>query len=529
MATPARAVAARVAADARTRTLSFCVLFFAVVAANAIGYRDSYPNVADRMRLVTAFADNKAARIFYGAGHDLVTVGGYTAWRAGGLLAIFAGLFGIFAAARAMRADEDAGRTELVLAGALTRSGQIRAVLVGIALTLAALWTATTVGALVGGLALGGSCYLGLVLLTVAMVYVGVGAVANQVLPTRRGALGASAAVLGVDFLLRVVADTTDAFSLHWVSPLGWAEEMRAFSGSHALVVLLPLVTTVLLLSLAVVLYARRDLGHAYVAPHDTARPRLGLLSSPFRLALRLDRTAIATWALSIAVFAFVVGTVAKSVEDLDLHRELREQIEKIGGIDITRASGYVGLTFLIFVFAIGLFVCGQMSAVRDEESSHRLETLLSLPYGRTQWLGGRIALIVGAGVVTGVGAGLGAGLGVLVTGGDMTFAQGLEAGVNLLPAMVLFVGVGVAALAFAPRVGVGLLYAFVVVTFVWDLFGALLSFPDWLLDVSPFHHIAPAPAKSIAVVSAIAMLVVGIGAALVGTARFGRRDLTGD
>ena len=319
--------------------------------------------------------------------------------------------------------------------------------LVGIALTLAALWTATALGALVGRLPLGGSCYLGLVLLAVAMVYVGVGAVANQVLPTRRGALGAAAAVLGVDFVLRLVADTTDTFSLHWVSPLGWAEEMRAFSGSHALVVLLPLVTTVLLLSLAVVLHARRDLGRAYVAPHDTAPPRLGLLASPFRLALRLDRTAIATWALSIAVFAFVVGTVAKSVEDLDLPRELREQIEKIGGIDITRASGYVGLTFLIFVFAIGLFVCGQMSAVRDEESSHRLETLLSLPYGRTQWLGGRIALIIGAGVVTGVGAGLGAGLGVLVTGGDMTFAQGLEAGVNLLPAMVLFVGVGVVAL----------------------------------------------------------------------------------
>jgi ABC-2 type transport system permease protein len=100
---------------------------------------------------------------------------------------------------------------------------------------------------------------------------------------------------------------------------------------------------------------------------------------------------------------------------------------------------------------------------------------------------------------------------------------------VNLLPAMVLFVGVGVIAFAFAPRVAVGLLYALVVITFVWDLFGALLSFPDWLLDASPFHHIAPAPAKPIAGVAAIIMLVVGISAVLVGTARFSRRDLAGD
>ena len=72
MAGPASAVVRRVGADARTRTLSFSVLFFAVVAANAIGYRDSYPDIADRMKLVAAFADNKAARIFYGAGRDLV-------------------------------------------------------------------------------------------------------------------------------------------------------------------------------------------------------------------------------------------------------------------------------------------------------------------------------------------------------------------------------------------------------------------------------------------------------------------------
>ena len=125
--------------------------------------------------------------------------------------------------------------------------------------------------------------------------------------------------------------------------------------------------------------------------------------------------------------------------------------------------------------------------------------------------------------------AGAGVGLGVLVTHGHMTFAQGLEAGVNVLPIELLFIGAGVLFLAFAPRLGIGLLYALVVVGFVWELFGALLSFPSWLLDFSPYHQLAPAPAKPIAVAPALAMVAIAAVATIVGAARFRHRDPAGD
>ena len=110
-----------------------------------------------------------------------------------------------------------------------------------------------------------------------------------------------------------------------------------------------------------------------------------------------------------------------------------------------------------------------------------------------------------------------------------MTFVEGVKAGVNVVPTEVLFIGAGGCFLAFAPRFGVGVLYAFVVVSFVWELFGALLSFPNWLLDFSPYHHIAPAPAKPIAGVAALVMIGVGAVAAILGAAQFRRRDLVGD
>src|SRR5207302_11459433 len=112
---------------------------------------------------------------------------------------------------------------------------------------------------------------------------------------------------------------------------------------------------------------------------------------------------------------------------------------------------------------------------------------------------------------------------------GHLACAHELESGVNVLPIEVLFIGVGVLFLAFAPRLGVGLLYALVVVAFVWELFGALLSFPDWLLDFSPYHHLAPAPARPIAVVASFVMIAIGAAATIVGAARFRGRDLAGD
>src|SRR5215470_7615698 len=98
MTRPASAFARRVVVDARTRTIAFAALFFVMMYANAAGYKATYPNVADRVRFVQTFADNKAALIFYGAGHNLTTVGGYVAWRAGGISVLFAALFGMFAA-----------------------------------------------------------------------------------------------------------------------------------------------------------------------------------------------------------------------------------------------------------------------------------------------------------------------------------------------------------------------------------------------------------------------------------------------
>ena len=77
-----------------------------------------------------------------------------------------------------------------------------------------------------------GSAYLALATVSVIPVIAGVGAVASQLAPDRRSALEIGGGAVALLFLLRVIADTVaGAGWLRWLTPLGWAEEMRPFAG----------------------------------------------------------------------------------------------------------------------------------------------------------------------------------------------------------------------------------------------------------------------------------------------------------
>jgi ABC-2 type transport system permease protein len=211
--------------DARVRTVSFVYLFAAVAYIQPVTYRHAYPTVASRLAFAHSFAGNKAIRLFYGEPHNLLTVGGYTAWRVGGTLAIVAAIFGLLAAVRALRTEEDTGRMELVLAGVVGRRTGYLASLVAIAAGIVILGLAEFVGSVIAGLPAGGSAYLALATASVALVFVGVGAVASQLAPSRRIALELGGALVGLFFLLRVIADTSSGAGwLRWATPLGWAE-----------------------------------------------------------------------------------------------------------------------------------------------------------------------------------------------------------------------------------------------------------------------------------------------------------------
>jgi polyether ionophore transport system permease protein len=515
--------------DGRTRTITFAYLFALYAYIQPAGYRHTYPTVADRLEFARSFANNDALRLFYGYPYDTVTVGGYTAWRVGGTAAILAAAFGVLAAVRALRAEEDAGRAELVLAGAVSRGTFYWSALLAIGAGAVILWAAEFAGFVVGGLPAGGSAYLALATVSLLPVFAGAGAVVSQLAPSRRVALQLGSAVVAVAWLLRVVADTSGGERwLQWVTPLGWAELLRPFTGAQPAVLLLPAAASAVLLVISARLSARRDVGTGVLPARDTTAPHLGLLSSPTAQALRSERGSFAVWLASVGAFAAILGMVSASVSSAGISKSLAREIAKLGSGSILSPTGYLAFVFVFFILVVSLFCCAQISAARHEEADQQLETLLALPVGRGGWLAGRLLLAGAGAAVLSLLAGALAWGGAASQGVNVSLPKMLEAGANCLPVALVFLGLAALAYALVPRASAGLAYGLVTVAFLWNLTGDLLGAPKWVVDLTPFAHVGLVPVQAFDAGAAAAMAGIGVAASLGAIALFRRRDLLG-
>jgi ABC-2 type transport system permease protein len=524
---PAGAVAARVFRGGRVLTVTFAYLFAVYSFIQPLGYRGAYPALPARLAFARNFGGNTGLRLFYGEPHDLLTVAGYSAWRVGGTLAIAAAAFGMVATVQALRGEEDAGRTELVLAGIISRRTAYWSAMAAIGTATLILWAVEFAGFVAGRLPVAGSAYLALATASVVPVFAGLGAVASQIAPSRRIALELGGGAVALFLLLRAVADTASGAGwLRWATPLGWAEEMRPFTGARPVVLLLPAVASAVLLGTSARLGAGRDVGSGLLPARDSAEPRLALLSSPTAQALRSQRDSLIAWTGSFAVFAFILGVVSGGVSPADIPQNTARQLGRLGSGSIATPTGYLSFIFFFVMLAVSLFACAQIGAARREEAGQQLETLLALPVSRIRWLGGRLLLAVCGATVISLTSGLLTWAGAASSGVSVSLPRSLEAGANCLPVVALFLGVAALAYAITPRASAAISYGIVTVTFLWQAAGALLGAPRWLVDLTPFAHVGLVPAQSFRAGDAAIMIGIGLAAALAALAVFRHRDL---
>jgi ABC-2 type transport system permease protein len=521
------AIARRTLKDSRVRTASFASLMLLIAYASTAGYQSAYPTPKDRIGFVHSFGANGMFRLFYGTPHDLLTVGGYSAWRVAGFCSLLAGAWGLITAVGALRGEEDAGRTELILAGTATRAHLLAGALLAVLLGAAVLWLALLLGLLAGDLPAGESAYMALATVSPALVFGAIGALVSQLASARRLALELSSA-LALALVLRALADTATGLGwLRWATPLGWTEQMRAFTGAQPLVLVLPLLAAAALLALTASIAASRDIGRGLLRTRDSHPPQLSLPSSPLALALREERGSLPVWVLGTGVYGAIIGVLSTAISSNDIPAALARQLKKIGAVSITTPTGAIGFYLLFFLLAVSLFACAQVSAARREEAE-RLETLLAQPFARGRWLFGRLALAAVGAAAIALAAGVMTWVGATVQGAGVSLARLLEAAVNCMPLALMFLGLGFLALALLPRAAGALSYGLVTIAFVWELFGSLLDAPHWIVSLTPFQHIGLVPAQAIRPGAAGVMLAIALGACALALILFQRRDLVG-
>ena len=178
----------------------------ALIASNSYSLNKLYPTAAARAALAGSGGQNPALVFLYGrlSGDSL---GAISAWRYGVWAAIAAALMSVFLVVRHTRADEEAGRGELVGSAAVGRLAPLTAAL-GVAAAANVVLTVLLFAALVLlGLPAAGSAVFALVITTCGLALAALAAVAAQLAASARAARGIAVGVLGAAYLLRAVGD----------------------------------------------------------------------------------------------------------------------------------------------------------------------------------------------------------------------------------------------------------------------------------------------------------------------------------
>jgi ABC-2 type transport system permease protein len=507
----------------------------AVVAAALAGFaileirifRATYPDEASRAALAL-FDRTPAVRMLQGPARGIDTAGGFTAWDGGWVLAALVAIWAMLAATRLLRGEEDDERVALLLAAplraralALVHLGTVGAGCVlfvpAVAVPMIALGAGRS-GSLLFGLSIGGF----------AAVWAAAAGLAAQLFDSRRRALIAVTAGFALAYGARLVANSIDDRAwLRRFTPWGWLDEVEPFAARRLWPVAALWLTAAGLGAAAVALRGRRDTGGAFLALSDRREPRVRWLRGPGTFAWHETRGVLLGWAVGLAAWAAVLGVLLTTMLDLLTADEAyRRTLDSMGLSGALTPEGFVGAFAGMFGVGFSLYACWRIAAARAEEGSGRLDLLLVRQVTRRRWLGGQVGVVLGGLILLALVCGTATWAAAAATSADLSLGASLRGTLNQVPVAVLFTGLATLVLAVLPRLTLALPAAAAGVGYMLERLGPGLTWPEWVIGLSPFHHLAQVPAEAFAATPALVLTGIGLLATFAGLELFQRRDL---
>ena len=508
----------------RRDRLSYIWWFVGVVIlywSQAVSVKGLYATQAEFDKAAASMGDNAALIAMTGPARALNTIGGQVAWQASAFGAITAGLMSMFLIARHTRVEEENGREELIRAGAVGRYAPVTAAVLVVSLANVLLGFGIALSLIAYDLPVAGSVSLGLACTLAGLAFMAVALLAAQLTESARGMYGITGAVIGLAYVLRAIGDAGNGF-FSWLSPIGWGQAMRAYSGEIWWPALLSVAFALVIAYAAFRVLDHRDVG-AGVLPSRPG-PSRGSLGSAYGLAWRLQRGTVMGWAGGMFLMGIAYGSIGKDVGDLLGDSDFSKDVFAQGGGDLV--SSFYSTTAMMLALIGSSFAISSALRLRSEETSGRVEPLLSTALTRRTWALSHAAVTLLGSIVVVAAAGVGTGLtyGLIIGDGSQVWRLTLAALIHV-PAVMILAGATYALVGFAPRSAVagwiGLVFCFVVM-----MFGDLFKLPGWVNGISPFRHTPLLPAASFDVVPIAVETAIAIGLGLVAYAGLKRRDL---
>jgi ABC-2 type transport system permease protein len=286
------------------------------------------------------------------------------------------------------------------------------------------------------------------------------------------------------------------------------------------------MLSTAALFWLAIVLEGKRDVGRGMWLERRGAACASPALLSPTGLVWRLQRGALAGWAVGLLGFGLVFGTLSDQISGLE--GAATKWYSTFGG-DANLIGAYWASMMQIAGMAVAAYVVTLMLRLHHDEAQGTLEPLLGTAVARTRWLGAyAINAVVGALILMTVFATAMALTGGYVLGDTPSLLRQLTgAAVIQLPAIAVIGAAVVVIVQVAPRWSVGVSWALVVAAiFVGPMFGPSLQLPALLMNLSPFTHVPNAPAVAVTFAPILGLVIACLLLAAAGATRLRHRDL---
>jgi ABC-2 type transport system permease protein len=194
--------------------------------------------------------------------------------------------------------------------------------------------------------------------------------------------------------------------------------------------------------------------------------------------------------------------------------------------VDYASAGGFLQLLFVEFgVILAGLAAASLVSGWASDETSGRLEMVLSTPLSRARWaVAGGLGMLVGVVIFVGLCA-AGIAIGVATAAGDVATPVVGSLALGLYAAALVGIGHAVGGVL-GTRFAATFVVVFVIVTWFVQLLGPLLGLPEWVRDLALTSHFGQPMVGAWDPVGIALCVALAVGGVLVGTWGFARRDL---
>ena len=469
-------------------------------------------------------SDAPAMKALIGAISNTDPLGGKVWIKSWMFLALMLGIGMVFFVTHNRRADEDSGRTELFRSRPLGLHSSLAATLiiaVGLCVVVGVGCGAVGVSLGFGDTATGslgvlGAWVFGASIAAIGLLGVGIGVLANELMPSSGAANGLGGGLFGLFYLMRLIGDVDLAglAGLTWVSPVGWAEKMDPWGANRLWPLALVVGLGAVLVVAGILIEARRDYGGS-LFPVKLGRPYArGSMTSVWGLAVRLQRVAWLAWAGSLAALAVFLGAVT------DMMGEMMAEL----GFGVGSTVGYL---LSMLMLGIGAFTVQSTSTMALDDTRGLLERQLAGSLTRLGWVGQRLAVSLVGSLGLLVATGLVYASAYCVVADDSSQFWPIVGTVfAYLPSLLVLIGIAALGLGWWPRLAVTISWVSFGAIWFSLIIGEVLRLPRATLESLPFISVAGLPDIAIPWPKILVTLGVGVVLVVVGLIGFRRRNI---